>query len=770
MMSTNNNRASRQALSVALLVAAGAPMPALAQGTAEGATAQEAAPAEDADPDEIIVTAQKKAANLQDVPLSVAAIDGETLENKGIENILDIAQLTPGVAISTNGPGRSQIIIRGISSISGSQATTGFYLDEVPVSAIDENIEGSLFDLNRVEVLRGPQGTLYGSASMGGAIKYVSNQPDSNSTEGRVDLTVSDTDGGGTNYAANGVINLPIAQDKAALRVVGFYKFEDGYIDRFAIDPNNYLALDPTVAPKKNVNSYDIWGARAALGLTPTETLRITPSIYYQQLKTDGLFSFDDPPGDYDNLIQGRLVPDVANDKVRIYNLTAAQELSDDFELTSSTSYFHRTVADTEDASRVIFFLFDLVAPGVQPIAFPHGESATETAKVFTQEVRLSGEAGPFEFVVGGYYQDLKRHRINELPLTAAFNQAFGSPFPGFDTLFRGDRVTKADELAAFGQLTWNISDRLRLTGGLRQFKVEESFSAGANGVFNGGMTQSTGKSSSSGTTPKVSIDFDVNDDVLLYATAAKGFRAGGALNPVPVSVCQPFLANLGLTDAPTGFDPDSLWSYEVGAKTQMADRRVTLNASAYHIDWSRIQQLVSLGCGFAFTANFGSAVSRGLELETRWRATDGLTFGINAGYNDAELKETVTGTEGQEGDRLLNVPKFTFAATVDYERPVSTGLVGFLSTSFSHVGKVLAEYDRTSMWQTRKSYELVDARIGIHDADERWRLSLFVDNLFNASATTGNQFSTTGVTIPTTRALSVNRPRTVGLNLKTSF
>ncbi|SEH19145.1 Outer membrane receptor proteins, mostly Fe transport [Sphingopyxis sp. YR583] len=719
--------------------------------------------------DEIIVTATKRSASIQDVPLSVAAIEGAAIENQGIDNVADIARLTPGVAVSTTGPGRTQIIVRGISSTTGSQATTGFYLDEVPVSAVATNIEGSTFDLNRVEVLRGPQGTLYGSASMGGAIKYVSNQPDTDELEARGDLTLSSTKSGGTNYAANAVVNLPLIKDVAALRVVGFYKFEDGYIDRYAVDPNNYLAIDPTVAPKKNVNSYDIWGFRAALAITPTDTLRITPSVYYQNQKVDGAFAFDDPPGSYDNMVQARMIPDRSQDEVQIYNLTAAQEIGD-LELTSSSSYFIRDFKDTEDTTRVIHYLLGLIAPGVQTTAFPHGETQFIRTTIFTQEVRLSGEIGPIEFVVGGYYQENKRKRRNELPLTAAFNDAFGTPFTGFDTLFRGRRNTAAEEVAAFGQATWNISDRLRVTGGLRWFEVKEDFNSASDGVFNGGPTQSAGTSKSSGVTPKFGVDFDVTDNVLLYASASKGFRAGGALAPVPIAVCAPYLTELGLSGAPTKYDPDSLWSYEIGAKTQFADRRVTMNASAYHIDWSRIQQQVSLQCGFNFTGNFGKAVSRGLELETNWRASDSLTLGLNLGYNDAKLKDTVAGTTGQAGDRLLDVPKFTASASFNYDQPIGNGLNAFLLGNASHTSSVLAEYNDASPWRTRKSYQIVDLRLGVHDEDERWRVSLFVDNLLNTHATVGNAFSSTAITTPTTRSLAVNRPRTVGVNLKTAF
>jgi outer membrane receptor protein involved in Fe transport len=718
---------------------------------------------------EIIVTAQKRAASIQDVPLSVAAITGQTLESHGIESTSDIARLTPGVAVSTTGPGRTQIIIRGISSVTGSQPTTGYYLDEVPISAVDNNIEGSLFDLNRVEVLRGPQGTLYGSASMGGAIKYIANQPDSTKTEGRADLTLSDTKGGGTNYAANGVINLPIVQDLAALRVVGFYKNEDGYIDRYAIDPNNYLAIDASKAPEKNVNSYDVWGFRAALALTPAEGLRITPSIYYQKLSQDGAFSFDEPPGSYSDPIQTRMVPDTSRDEVQIYNLTASKKFGDNIELTSSSSYFIRNFLDTEDTSKVVYIL-NQSDPTVQPTVFPSAETQHIRTKVFTQETRLTGNIGPFDFVLGGFYQSNKRHRRNQMPLTDAYNEAFNDPFPGFDVLFSGNRRNNSEEVSEFGQLTWHATDQLRFTGGLRHFNVKESFNSIADGVFNGGRTQTKGKSSANGFTPKFGVDFDVNRDVMLYASATKGFRAGGSVNPVPQTVCGSYLAALGLSSSPTKYDPDSLWSYEVGVKSQFADRRVTINASAYHIDWSGIQQQISLQCGFSFTGNFGSAVSRGLELETLFRPIDDLTLGINAGYTDAYLKEAVAGTPGQKGDRLLNVPKFTISGSLDYSKPINDTLTGFVFGNVSHVSKVLAEYDPTSLWEDRKAYELVDIRIGVRNVAQKWTLAAFADNLLNEHATTGNAFSSTGVTLPTFRSLALNRPRTIGLNLKAGF
>lgn len=744
----------------------------MAIGCVAAGTAASAQEADDASSQgDIIVTAQKRAANIQDVPLSIAAIDGESLENRRIQSTSDLARLTPGLAVSTSGPGQTQIIIRGISSTSGSQATTGYYLDEVPVSALSDNIEGSTFDLNRVEVLRGPQGTLYGSASMGGAVKYISNQPDDSRFEARGSATLSTTAGSGANYEANGVINIPLAEGVAALRVMGFYKKEDGYIDRYAIDPNNYLAADPNVAPEKNANSHRIWGVRAAVAITPTESLRITPSIYYQKLNTDGLFAFDDPPGSYQNLIQTRSVAETREDEVQIYNLTATQDVGSDWQITSSLSYFDRTRFLFEDMAKVIFVSLVFVDPAIQPTVYPMGMTSKYRNKIFTQEVRANGNIGPIELVLGAYYQKSNARRNPKALIPDGYNETYGTPFPGVTSFFTADSRTYSEEYAGFGQAIWSVSDRLRITAGLRAFKVKERFNTVQEGLFFGAVTETSGSSSSKGLTPKFAVDFNMTDDVLVYASAAKGFRAGGGITPVPQSLCAAELGALGYTTAPTSYDPDSLWSYEAGIKSQFADKKVTLNASAYHIDWSRIQQTVGLPqCGFSFTANFGSSVSRGMEIESRFRLSDDLTVGANFGYTDTYLKETVPGTPSQKGDRLLNVPKYNVSLSLDYSRPVSEGIVAFLGGSYSYVSDVLAEYSRASLWQTRPSYELVNLQMGVGREDDRWRVAVFADNLFNEHATVGNAFSTTGVDLATTRALAVNRPRTVGVNVKGSF
>jgi outer membrane receptor protein involved in Fe transport len=744
----------------------------MAVGCIAAGSAASAQKADDtSDMGDIIVTAQKRAAHIQDVPLSIAAIDGEALENRRIQTTSDLARVTPGLAVSTSGPGQTQIIIRGISSTSGSQATTGYYLDEVPVSALSDNIEGSTFDLDRVEVLRGPQGTLYGSASMGGAIKYISNQPNDTRFEARGSATLSSTAGSGANYEGNAVINVPLAEGVAALRVMGFYKKEDGYIDRFSIDPNNYLAADPNIAPKKNANSHDIWGVRAAISITPTETLRLTPSIYYQKLKTNGLFAFDEPPGSYKNLIQTRSVPEFRKDDLKIYNLTATQELGNDWQITSSSSYFDRRRFLFEDMAKVIFVSLQFVDPAIQPTVFPMGFTSEYTNKIFTQEVRATGNIGPVELVLGAFFQDSNARRNPKALIPDGYNQVYGTPFPGVTSFFTADSRTYAREYAGFGQAIWSVSDRLRLTAGLRAFKVEEQFNTVQEGLFFGAVTETSGSSSSNGLTPKFAVDFDVTDDILAYASAAKGFRAGGGITPVPQSLCAAELSALGYATAPNSYDPDSLWSYEAGIKSQFADKRVTLNASAYHIDWSRIQQTVGLPqCGFSFTANFGASVSRGLELESRFRVTDALTVGANFGYTDTYLKETVPGTTSQKGDRLLNVPKYTLSLSLDYSQPVSEGVVAFFTGNYSYVSDVLAEYSRASLWQTRPSYELVNLQMGVGSEDDRWRVALFADNLFNEHATVGNSFSTTGVDLSTTRALAVNRPRTIGVNVKGAF
>jgi outer membrane receptor protein involved in Fe transport len=750
------------ACALGALVAAQMAAPAAAQ-TAESAST---------DSNEIVVTAQKRAEKLQNVPISVTALAQADLERRGVASLYDVSRIAPSLAVVSSGPGENNLIMRGISSVAGSAATVGYYLDDTPIAASSNAallstrgvIDPSMMDIARIEVLRGPQGTLYGSSSMGGTVRYISNQPKLDAVEGKLRAEVSDTAHGGFNWNLNGVINLPVVKDKVALRVAAYYRDEDGYIDRYAIDPANYLAADPTAKKQNNVNTYKTYGVRAALLIQPNDTLSITPSFLYQYTKLGSPFTFDGVPGSLSNPIQVRDVDEANIQKSWIANLTIKQKIGP-VELTSSSSYYHRDVNLRDDTSKVINYFFGTAA--VSPVTM-YGSYQN---KEFTQELRASTDfAGPFQLLVGGFYHDVKAPLASSIPYPASFPYRNDAPFSSFDTIYAGTRRATLKEYAGFGEASYKITPKLTARAGLRVFKVDQGFYQSGDGLFNGGFSEVTNSSHDHGVTPKFTVQWQATPDKLLYATASKGYRPGGPNNPAPASLCGTEVQSLGLGQSQLNrYDPDHLWSYEVGAKTGWLDRRLTVNGSVYYIDWSRVQQQIVLTCGFNITANFGKAVSKGGEMEVEFRPTDDLTLGGGFGYTDATLKNDVPGTAAKSGDPLQNVPKWTATASIEYRRRLSDTLKGFGRLDYSYVGPANFLYDRTSPFYRRPGFSIFNTRIGINPANGPWDASLFVNNLFDKRGETDLPVAISA-DLPTTRRIALNQPRTIGLNFGYHF
>jgi outer membrane receptor protein involved in Fe transport len=714
--------------------------------------------------EELIVTAQKRSESVQSVPISMTAMSGAKLERIGATEMIDFARDVPGLAIASNGPGQNQVIIRGVSSQAGNAATVGYYLDETPVSSRGRSLDASLFDLQRVEVLRGPQGTLYGSSSMGGTIKYVTNQPDANAVAARVATTLSTTEGGGFNTQVNAMLNVPLAEGKAAARITSFYRHEDGFIDAYRTDPRNILAIRPDQGVREDVNTETTWGTRAVFKFDPTDRLTITPSVYYQQTHLGAPFNIDVPPASYQHPYQSRLIDEPVMDRFTLSNVTAKYDFGP-VQLISSTSYFNRRFNVVEDASKVNFFFF---GPSPQSSVYPSGIRTNYDTRALTQEVRLQSTwSGPFQAIVGAYFNSSRSPIDQRIEQPAGYAATFGNPFGPAD-FFRGVVTSSQREKAAFTELSYEILDGLKFTAGLRVFEVRQSFHQIGDGVYNGGRSDDLGTASERGANPKFLLSYQVTPDILTYVTAAKGFRPGGAVPTVPSNVCGGALAALGLTSPPTSYRSDSLWSYEAGAKTSWANKRVTVNGSVYDIEWDDVQQGVLLNCGFGITANFGKATSKGGELEVSVLPLDGLMLTFGAGYTNATLSNSVRGATGKAGDRLQDVPRWSLSASAEYTQPLTSDLNGFARVDTNYTSRVNASFDRSSPYYQRGGYALTKVRVGV-EAGGGWDASLFIDNLFNRRAQTGLPIATS-VDLQTTRPLAINRPRTIGVNANYKF
>jgi outer membrane receptor protein involved in Fe transport len=668
----------------------------------------------------IIVTATRREEALVDVPVSVAAFGPESFEKQGIRGIDDIARLTPGIDFTRN-DGRnaaaSDISIRGISSAVAA-STTGIYIDDTPIQtriigagASGFNAYPSVFDLERVEVLRGPQGTLFGAGSEGGTIRFITAQPDlaDYSVYGRAETGFIES--GGVNYETGLAVGGPIVPDKLGFRVSAWVRRDGGYVDRVNTDPlpgdaplavlDNDPSTPPTVIPtrrhvnfvtEENANYQDHRVINGALTFTPAESLEVTGSIFYQRsLFNDSNVYWEhlsDPDGG--EFRKGTVIGQPSEDEFWLPAVKVDWDLGP-ARLISNTSYFSRDQSAINDYTQ---FESSLWAGFWEwPVGMFAPTTQINTQDGWTQEVRLeSTGSGWVDWVAGVFYQEydqVSQQFVENQFLPNLFFDSVGVPFAvvfgqGLSQgryTFNQDPVTSTDtQLAAFAQADIHVTDRLTLIAGVRYGETQFEAEAHYEGPVVGPPVNDSGEQTEEPLTPKVGISFEATDETLMYATAAKGFRVGG-YNPQIGLPCVPQMLTLGYTPSPgnptgrpTTFDSDSLWSYEVGVKTAVGGGRGQVNASAYYIDWDNIQQGVGIGsCGFAFTINAGSAISQGFDLEAAFNVTDKLVLSTALGYNDAELQETVFGGPGavvsqiSEGDHLPGAP-WTFTTSGQYD------------------------------------------------------------------------------------------------------
>src|SRR5580692_8097917 len=574
----------------------------VAAGAASGTSADDSQGSEIPD---IVVTARKTTERLQDTPMSVVVITADTIEKTSATTLEDLGRETPGLTVVSAAPGQNQVILRGLSG----NNTVGFYLDDTPLSIgignavqpTNFDMDPALFDLDRVEVLRGPQGSLYGASYFGGTVRYITNQPNLTEEHVTAKVTASGTEDGGFNEEVDGLINQPIVPGYLAVRAMLFDRNNSGYIDQHPTDPNNYLAVLPGPVDR-DINTEQTFGGRIAIKAKPIDKFSATLAAYYQHMDLGAPFTFDSPPGSFSDPIQSRLVREPSTDQVQLYTLTLQGDVQP-VSITSSTSYMDRYVLNAEDDSKDLYYFFP------QGAVYPSTLYAEAGNHNFVEEMRASGGGGPVHGVVGLFYAHAVAHGILNWPTTPQYEAAFGS-----EPVYYNWNDFLDVQKAAFGELNIDLAPGLQATLGDRIYRQSQRYGVYINGVLNGGVTTPASYSTSevSGTTPKYGLSYHITPDAMTYATVSKGYREGGPLFPFP-STCNGDLANLGLSGAPTAYKPDSIWNYELGAKTEWLDHRLTINGAVYYIDWTNIQQTITLPtCSFVFTGNFGTASSKG--------------------------------------------------------------------------------------------------------------------------------------------------------------
>jgi outer membrane receptor protein involved in Fe transport len=688
--------------------------PAFAQPGATGSTQQEQAaqradkpPATEANQD-IVVTATKRASTIQEVPFSINAQTQEDIQRANANTLEAISRNVAGLTVQNLGPGQSQVSIRGVSAGQivrdqpGVKEQVGVYLDESVISLSLFTPDLDLFDLNRVETLRGPQGTLFGSGSVGGTIRYITNQPIIGRTESMMEAGINTVDESDSGFDLKGMVNIPLGPTAAA-RAVAYGTHFAGFVD--AVGP----------AAGKNINDGSRIGGRFSILWQPVPELKITPRIVYQDARANG-FNREELYNFYDNQfttgaagtdLGKRTVylkyPEEFHDKTLITDLVGSYDFGP-AELTSVTSYTHRDILVSRDASALTgsVGISPLVGAGVDPAIANLTSNLRDTTKLkqWTQELRLASTgAGPFQWVFGGFYSHADRNYKQRLPtpgydafidaaLGAGVSAAVSNGFPA-NSPYNADLPYVDTQKALFGEASYKFN-QFKLTAGGRWYDFHETRDFVSGGIFSNSDTRIGDKTKSNGFSPRAIASWEPNRNLSVNLQVAKGFRLGGVNDPLNIPLCTPSDAAI-FGNHPT-YDDETLWNYEAGVK--YSRRGVTFNAAAFYNDIKNLQVTADAGsCSSRVVFNVPKAHSQGIEAELAVHPITGLDLSFAGSLLDSKFDSSVTTLGGdiiagiRDGNRLPTVPKYQFAATANYEAPFNASSDWYINGSVQRVG-----------------------------------------------------------------------------------
>lgn len=644
---------------------------------------------------EILVTATRREESLQDVPLSITALTGEQLEQAGAFDLQGYIQAIPGVSLIELGPGQNRVAIRGLNNIDpNTAATVGYLIDDVPQAANAQS-DLELFDIERVEVLRGPQGTLFGEGSLGGTIRIITNKPDLNDIQALVHGEISDTAGASeANYAVRGMINLPIVTDAIAMRVTAYKRYNAGWFD------NVGLGI-------VGANDTETTGGRAHLLIAPTDRWDILLTASTQELTRNGRQGRVPALGEFSfsTTIEEPVIQNTDQFSGTInYQFPWAT-------LTSTTSYLQRDQVQENELDLAVALFVNEIDIGFD---------------VFTQELRLVSPGDQFiNWTIGGFYSDRNDNLLQDIlfltPLPPAFEIG--------DSLFQLGAKENRTQKAVFGEVTIEPVNFLEITLGGRWFNEKLTFRDEI--ADRGNVTEDEGFN------PRFAIALLPSDNVNLYASAARGFRSGGNIR---------FGGAPGIVEVPQSFESDSAWTYEVGAKTSWLDNRLIANMSAYITDWSNIQVpfLFSftdengIDSSAVITQNGGRATSRGFELELQLRPTERFTVSANAGHVDATLDDAIPQIGAMEGDNIPGVRNWNASMSAVYAFQLGAGTVT-MGASHTHTSKARVEFQSGAASTTVPAIDLTSVNLAYSTG--RWEVRVFADNVFDNQLRVANTF-----------------------------
>ncbi|WP_420142657.1 TonB-dependent receptor [Sphingomonas sp.] len=798
-MSILSSRPRASALRIALLAGTLLSVPTAALAQAEADTTERAEAG--ASGGDIVVTALRRNTRIQETPLAISATSGDDLAASGTTSFADLTRNAPSLRIVDSGPGQRRVLIRGIQS--SGEATVGVYYDETPVSgsvstssdAASSTPDFRLFDVARAEVLRGPQGTLFGSGSMGGTLRVIFEKPKADRIEAAVSGNLSTVKGGSEGWSVDGMVNLPLIEDKIALRVVGNYNRFAGYVDNIILanDPNAKNVADTTPAGdrylrnRKNINDGYSAGGRALLRLTPTERLTVDLAAFYEKVSTESPMWRPESSAAVGRKFVSSARGRAGNyDENRIYNATVRYEF-DGFNVVGVTSYFDRDRTQVSDVSDT--FNGRDTAAGCRQYLLRNAGTCSDaqlggyltatraiqqssllqpqSVKNWVNELRVSSDSdSPFQWTAGVFFEDRDTVVRSTLaiadPITGSLSDVNNPATLAYDRTISD----KLKQKAAYVELSYDILQNLTFTAGTRYYDFKKT----VGGRIDVGQihytsvvtpyTEATNKED--GFIYKFNLSWQAKPDLLFYAQAAQGFRPGG-VNQV-----------IGLPAALAGYSSDSLWNYELGAKTKVMPG-VYFNVAGYRIDWDDLQvsaRTSGTGSVFGLIANAGAARIWGAEAELDANITRNLSVSGNVGYTDAKLSEdqisSIVVATGRKGDRLAYIPRLTAGLAVEYNRPITDEMDGVIRFDASHVGKSYSTLAPADVYRrVIPSYQLANLRFGVQEPSLDWGVYLYINNLFDDTAI--NNMSASANTGGLTNAFS-SPPRTFGINVTKRF
>ena len=733
--------------------------------------------------EEIVVTATRRSELLSKVPISISAYTQESLDARGVKDFEDLVRYTPGVTLDANGT--NNISIRGISSSAGA-GTTGIYIDDTPIqmrslSFYSDDALPKTFDLERVEVLRGPQGTLFGAGAEGGAVRYIMTQPSVNRTSTYARTELSFTQGGAPSYEAGVAYGAPVIADELGVRGSIWYRRDGGWIDR--VNPFTFQT------DQENANYSKDVVARLAAKWKIQDRVTITPSVLYQDREVNDITAYwsvlSNPGSNSYKLGDPERLPEP--DHYVLPALKAEADLGG-VSLFSNTSYFSRKDQSGYSGTNYNLSYFQQFNFGGNPLTgnpmplvvpyplidgnglhlpaiaqnYRAPATVTNVLQSFTQELRLQSDDPNAKFIwtAGLFYSVNRQTSIEEIhdPMLNTLLPVLFGPGNNAVTTFGEDILANGDsfysrnfsrdrQLALYGDATYALTSKWKATAGVRLSKTDLDFDNVGDGPQNFGPSGGGGDQHEKPVTPKVSLTYQADTNNMFYSSYARGFRIGGANAPLPAGACNTDLANLGLTTAPNSYDSDSVNSYELGAKNKLGDR-LRIASSVYYITWQHIQEIIYLPiCGFQFTANSGDARSKGGDIQLEFVPSASLSFDLAIGYTSAKYTTdagnpgglTAAAGDAIEGAALSPPPPWTVALGAQYNF-VAVDHKAFVRLDYQFQARNTAlapnEDPRAAgvfdpLAYTPSPLNFVSIRGGA--TIDRWDVSLFVDNLFDA-------------------------------------